>query len=433
MKVSRKTEFPANGLLQSFAPLRLCIRMVYALLRLVVPTNPKQLAFVSHPDCSDNSYALFEYILESPRAREFRIVWLATEPKAAESIMRRDYPDLDPSRVRVVKKNALRGLFWFLRSRYVFFTAGVYWFARSGHHQTIVNLWHGMPMKRIGTFDPREFSQPPYAHFSLATSEYWADLLAQAFAMPRDRVLVTGLPRNRWLLQPDSRHAKLRGAFSRLIVWLPTFRQWDDGRRTWRDAAADVPDPVSIEALANLDRRLEGADVIVVLKLHPGDARNAITWPVYRNIRVYSHQAFQAEGLNVYRLLACADALVTDFSSIAIDFLLVRKPIGFFVPDVGAYARGFMPGVWERMASVGPRLESLEQLAAFIRNPAPPPPISSEIEDLHRSDLREPSAAVLRGVGLGSLLHAAAEQDCARCPATRDDERSECLQVESAR
>lgn len=385
--------------------LRVCVRTFYACMRLAIPTNPRLIAFVSHPDdCADNAYALFEQVMKSPQAREFCLVWLATDLETATKTLTRDYPHLDPAHVKIVRKNTLHGLFWFLRSRYVFFTHGVYWFVSSGRHQTIVNLWHGMPIKRVGALDAKWISQPLVAHYSLATSDFFAALMARALSMPRDRVLVTGLPRNEWLFRSDPRHALVRDGHSRLVVWLPTYRLWDDGRRTLRDAKADFLDPITAESLTSFDRMLDGVGALLILKFHPGDARNAESWPMHKNIRVYTHQVFREENLNLYKLLGSSDALITDYSSIAIDYLLLRKPIGFFAPDIDAYLRGFMPGVWDRLAAVCPQLKTIEELAEFVRKPSPPPPVTREIEDLHRHDLREPSAAILRAVGLGVLL-----------------------------
>ena len=78
------------------------------------------------------------------------------------------------------------------------------WFVRAGDHQTIVELWHGMPIKAIGAFDGKSASEVPFMHYSVATSNFFADIVAKSFYIPRDRVLVTGLPRNEWLFQTES-------------------------------------------------------------------------------------------------------------------------------------------------------------------------------------------------------------------------------------
>jgi hypothetical protein len=166
---------------------------------------------------------------------------------------------------------------------------------------------------------------------------------------------------------------------------------------------ADVPDPVSADTLAELDRKLDGADVMLVLKLHPGDIKNRNTWPEYRNIRVFSDLDFRVKGLNVYKLLACADAMITDFSSVAIDFLTVRKPLGVFATDRDFYVRGFTSGVMEKFDSVCYKLNSIDEVAAFVRDLPPAQPETAEINDLHRQDLQTPSRDILLAVGLEAL------------------------------
>ena len=48
--------------------------------------------------------------------------------------------------------------------------------------------------------------------------------------------------------------------------------------------------------------------------------------------------------MQLYELVACADALVTDYSSIYFDYLLLDRPIGFTCDDIDAYggSRGFV-------------------------------------------------------------------------------------------
>ena len=71
----------------------------------------------------------------------------------------------------------------------------------------------------------------------------------------------------------------------------------------------------------------------------------------------------------MYSLLGSADILLTDFSSIYIDYLLLNRPIGFVEDDFDEYSksRGFifdnpeeyMPGV---------KIRSLEDLKTFLYN-----------------------------------------------------------------
>ncbi len=379
-----------------------CFRVLYAVLRLLIPANSRQIGFASGPDLSDNTFALFEKLVKSPRAQEYQLVWLVTNKSASENILRREFPKADLQNVSIVIKNSLRGLWSFLRCRYIFTTHGIYGFAHSGRHQTICNLWHGMPIKAIGAQDGRLRSDLLFMHYSIATSEYFADLIAEAFYLPRDHVLVTGLPRNEWLFMREEKYLSVKEGRTKLVVWLPTFRSSYLGEIR-EDSNVDSPHPLSAGTLAKLDIMLQGVDVILVIKLHMMDSKNRQAWPPFRNIRIYNDSRFREEGLNLYKLLACSDALVTDFSSCAIDYLLLNKPIGLFAPDKSSYVRGFMPDVLKKVAAVCHQLESVEEFGAFLMNLPSQNKITPGIEVLYQSDLRNPSEAIIRAVGLAHL------------------------------
>src|SRR5581483_9175927 len=95
--------------------------------------------------------------------------------------------------------------------------------------------------------------------------------------------------------------------------------------------------PGPLDDLGSLDHLLRGKNVLVVIKFHPLDTNNARPWPAYENILIYSDQAFRDSRLNLYKLLGQATALITDYSSVAIDFLSLRRPIGIFAPDQSNY------------------------------------------------------------------------------------------------
>jgi len=389
--------------MQRSSALRACVGLLYGALRLVIPTNLKQIGFVSSPDLSDNALALFEKILELPRERELRLVWLVKSLSASKKILRREFPNADLKNVSLITKNSLRGLMALLRCRYVFETHGIYGFAHFGRHQTIVNLWHGMPIKTIGAFDNKVLNDIPFMHYSIATSEFFAGIIAKTFYLEPDCVFVTGLPRNEWLFQPEERYFALKENREKLIVWLPTYRDSYIGDIR-HDSSEGAPDPLDAGTLAQLDEMLDGAGVLLVIKLHLMDLKNKQKWPAYRNIRIYTESRFQAEGLNLYKLLACSDALVTDFSSCAIDYLLLNRPIGIFAPDKSFYTRGFIPGVLEKFETVGQELRSIGELGEFMKSLPPPMKVTPDAEDLCRMDLRNPSQAILRAIGITDIL-----------------------------
>jgi CDP-glycerol glycerophosphotransferase (TagB/SpsB family) len=255
-----------------------------------------------------------------------------------------------------------------------------------------------MPIKAVGALDGKSRSDLPFMNYSIATSEYFADLIAKAFYLPLDRVLITGLPRNEWLFSHEERYLSVKECREKLIVWLPTYRSSCVGEIRV-DSSVNSLDPLSTDILAKLDEILDGADSLLVIKLHLMDAKNLRAWHSYRNIRIYTDRRFQEEGLNLYKLMACSDALITDFSSCAIDYLLLNKPIGLFAPDMSSYVRGFMPDVLKKVAAVGHQLGSVEELGSFVTNLPAKNRTTTEREVLYQMDLRSPSETILRALG----------------------------------
>jgi CDP-glycerol glycerophosphotransferase (TagB/SpsB family) len=200
----------------------------------------------------------------------------------------------------------------------------------------------------------------------------------------------------------EEKYLAIKKDRAKLVVWLPTFRSSYLGEIR-DDSSANSPDPLSEETLAKLDEMLEGAGTMLVIKLHLMDSKNMQKWLFYRNICIYTDSRFREEGLNLYKLLACSDALVTDFSSCAIDYLLLNKPIGLFAPDISSYVRGFMPGVLNKVSAVCHQLRSVEEFGAFVTNLPPQHEITPEQEVLYQMNLRSPSLAILRAAGLTNL------------------------------
>ena len=361
----------------------------YAVLRFLVPTRKDLVTFISTPDFSDNALALFERMKAMPAASSFRFVWLVN--RASETA------DVTSSNVRFIKKNTLKGLLYFLRSRFVFFTHRTYRFARTGTHQTLVNLWHGMPIKTVGAFVSRApFLERPFSHFTIATSAYFGELMSKAFCIAPENVLITGLPRNEWLFQTDALHEGNRRDEDSLVVWLPTFREYNVDGYELHDACGE--DMICASELAKLDEALEGARIKVLLKFHPGDVRNRQKWPPLRNIQIMTAKEFRGRGLNVYKLLACADALVTDFSSIAIDFLIAGKPIALFGADESCYRRGVFAPVLEKLREVSFEADTLADLAGFLRDLPKGLKNSQSSEFLHWPQLKDPSEEILKAI-----------------------------------
>ena len=85
------------------------------------------------------------------------------------------------------------------------------------------------------------------------------------------------------------------------------------------------------------------------------------------NIVYVENKDLEARDLQLYEFINCSDALVSDYSSVAIDYLLMDRPLGFTLDDYEAYteSRGWVfDDPLEYMP--GEHIYNLEQFEQFV-------------------------------------------------------------------
>lgn len=279
----------------------------------------------------------------------------------------RDMHDAQAAGIRTVPKHSLSGFLATARAGVIVVSHGlgdVNRYAVTGGF--VAQLWHGIPLKRIGLDSPEttRFTLLPQSRliprllgalyrFTAsgisvipAASQLVRGRLESAFGLKEDRVIVTGEPRVDVLSQGEAsvrrttaraRVAELIGETSgALVLYAPT----------WRDGADDpaVPDA---DAWQSIIAMLEARDATLLIRSHPLGA-GAYTPPTATGrVRMLGSDIVR----DVTPLLPGMDVLVTDYSSLAFDAGLVPLPTLFLAPDVTEYAatRGF----YGRFADVG--------------------------------------------------------------------------------
>lgn len=208
-----------------------------------------------------------------------------------------------------------------------------------------IQLWHGIPLKMIGfpeaespvNMTPEKAAWLKRAYSAcdiVASTSPWVtrELFSKVF---RAREFMEhGYPRNDVLLRSPEKYdfcnadaecyhmlKKHRRSGGRVVLYMPTFR--DTGLDFLGEDGVPVLKPALLSAFARKH------NLIFLLKLHPyvDDARLSAVPGI---LRYPSHQ-------DIYPLLPLADFLVTDYSSVYFDFLLLDRPILFFAYDLARY------------------------------------------------------------------------------------------------
>lgn len=242
----------------------------------------------------------------------------------------------------------------------------------------IVQLWHGAPLKEIELPLYRRrlarlsrLKRLPLQVLKAATGRFLeADMLVSTSGFFTEhafskcfnarRILAAGYPRNDAMLNDGDRPAALsminvdiaarerlrahRARGGRVILYAPTFRQ--DRHSPFQRGGIDLERWASVA---------ESRGALLALKLHPlMSGRYPQPPPGIVDISAES---------DAYPLLSEVDVLVTDYSSIYFDFLLLDRPILFFAYDFDRYTSEDRALLFDYDdMTPGPKLKDFEDL-----------------------------------------------------------------------
>ena len=325
-----------------------------------LPKSRKKIVFYSNMGFRDNVRAVYDELLRHEEAKQYRIICAVN-----------DYADFankpHPDNVKFV--SPIGGLWHFLTGKYFFYSFGKYPI-KPAKTQTVVNVWHGSPLKKIGNFLSDEDQN--FFTYVLAASDFFAPIMQRSFACRKEQVVVCGHPRNDAMFSHVDALSLLGIPHKRkLILWLPTFRQSEflGDVDIEKSVGTGLPILTSPADMARANEMLAANDAMLIAKIHPAQDLNSIDRTGYSNILVLTNDALMRAGCGLYELLGQADGLITDYSSGYFDYLLLDRPIGFTVDDIEEYERnrGFVVDD-PRPLMPGPFLENPDDFLAFLED-----------------------------------------------------------------
>jgi CDP-glycerol glycerophosphotransferase len=202
------------------------------------------------------------------------------------------------------------------------------------YKRLVINLGHGTPLKRFGLWSCKaSLLQKIYyclsrtnVSYTIASSSVFAECVSKIFGLPSERVLIAGQPRNDQLfIKSDLDMSRFgNGMDTKNVLYAPTFRSSEELR------LFPFPD-FSYQALGNF---LGQNNINIFLRLHPNfDDRINKKMLDISNIHLFSSREYP----EIMDYLNNFDLLITDYSSIYFDYLLLDRPIVFLPYDYDSY------------------------------------------------------------------------------------------------
>ena len=184
------------------------------LINRLISKNPNQIVMYSNLGFRDNVKVLFDYLIENKYNNKYKIICSLNDYKK--------YTNTNIPNVKFI--NNIIGIYYYLTSKYFFYSFGKYPM-KPTKEQTVINLWHGSPLKKIGNLeDDKKRINYNFFTYILATSDMFSKIMQQAFNCNDEQIIICGHPRNDLLFKDK---LSFTDQSKKLVVWLPTFRKSD--------------------------------------------------------------------------------------------------------------------------------------------------------------------------------------------------------------
>ncbi|WP_284960287.1 CDP-glycerol glycerophosphotransferase family protein [Citrobacter portucalensis] len=314
--------------------------------------------FGSYGDYNDNSRYLYDF-LRNDESYNIRCVWISSRKKSVLMAMENGG--------EAYYTWSLKGIYYALIAKVFVFSSyisDINMFASGG--AILVNLWHGIPLKKI-EFDidtgplAKVFKRAnlltriryPAQHrkldFVLAPSQYIAEYsFISAFRLRgMQDIIISSYPRVEDLLRKASCEKLEKKNFS--FLYAPT----------WRDTDDDFFSVAGID-LNILNQSLIEMDAIFFLKFH-ANTKISIDVEVFSNIFIIDNKQDPNE------ILSQADCLITDYSSIYFDYSYLDRDVIFYPFDLLSFTRNREMYITYDEYAVGPKAMSFDELISMMK------------------------------------------------------------------
>ena len=319
-------------------------KMITSKMNMIIPKKNKRIVLYSNWGFRDNLRTLYQYLVDNGYQEEYDIICASN-----------DFYHLEKEKdVKYV--SIYRGLYYFLTSKYFFYSFGKYPI-KPAPNQMVVNLWHGMPLKKIGNLEVG-MEEIDYNFFTklVSSSALFTPIMKAAFKAEDNQILLVGNIRNDELFKKEK---------EKNIIWMPTYRNSNN----YHDSQEALIFSLGEEDFSKIQQILSKHDYQLYIKLHPLEESRLKVQMNHSTIHLLTEEIISEQYGTLYTFLGTTSALITDYSSVFLDYYLLNRPVAFTINDYEEYKdkRGF---VFEDVKSlmVGSVIRDSHDLLEFLES-----------------------------------------------------------------
>lgn len=361
VKSNKRKRGAIKALLQKYEAFLRRVDAFVTVLCWIIPVKQNRIVFQSSIDYWDNPRVFSDYLVRNRMDLIYNIVWVVDEPKKYYSA----------GNIKFVKRHTMVPSIY---RDYMVATAKVIiyshsnpapnWCRRSYPNQTFILTTHSASqLKR--SIDKTIRKKNDYI---LCCGQDAFLKRLEAWEMREAQLPLLGMPRLDLMYSHRDCLAVMfpQHTGKKLILAMETFKM--------SERYSDAPesnDCYGLNVITNkneldrLDEFLEDHNAVLVIKTHHLQDMSFIEKANLSNVLFLTDEELRAKDVQLNEFLENASVLLTDYSSVFYDFLLVNRPIGFMVADMEQYTRGFITDdPFSEMP--GQKIKDVDELIAFI-------------------------------------------------------------------
>ncbi len=286
----------------------------------------------------DNPYALFKKLLNCKEFKRFLHIWVLDDFESNKLVIEyyKNY-----SNVEFVLFGSEEYHKALTSAKYLVnnVTFPKYFIKKEG--QVYINTWHGTPLKSMG-FDMVDGNSGSantirnflHADYLLSANETMTKMYFDSYKLQgifSGEIIEEGYPRNDLLLctNKELEYSVLEKngitveREKKIILFAPTWREKEDG-------TAEVNPKELLEVKEILENNIDTTQYQILIKPHQ------FVYNQLKDLDEYKGLLIPAT-IDANELMSIVDILISDYSSIFLDYMVLDRPILFYIPDLVSY------------------------------------------------------------------------------------------------
>tara|TARA_B100001093_G_C26736945_1_gene974875 strand:+ start:39 stop:1220 length:1182 start_codon:yes stop_codon:yes gene_type:complete len=346
---------------------------LFFFLKILIPSKKNYLVFGhrSGRRFGDNSRYMFIYLNQNYKDK--RCIWITKEIKILKLVRSMGY--------ECYLNSSIKGIYFSLIS---------YWHIYDCYEDDInlditklsnnINLWHGTLFKKliknknsITKNSIFKLSNLFFKKYIVYPNKIYSKHLLSHYPSKKYKLIISNSPRNillkKKVLKKDTKYftkkeKKISDKFSKLnkkiVGYFPT----------WRFNGMEVfPETLKRDDLKKFNNFLVKNNYLFVIKKHPNSYKednhqlyNKDSEKIFKTLEKFRGFYLLDYDIDLNSIIKNCDLLVSDYSGAVFDFLLLERPIIFYVPDIKTYKKN--PGLHFDLEKleIGPLVSNIKGL-----------------------------------------------------------------------